>query len=179
MASDHADTPSDDPTDHNHPTVPVFTDVPPPGQPPPGKPAKATGKKAGDRGAEDVAALKAEVERLKAENRSLRAGKPVAAASRLRPAEPATPGEGPVLWEGTLEGDPTAPRFKFRGPESEAEAREAFVGHAGILSTDKKVRVTRADGSGEGGEDAEADAETQESKPKKASAKTKAAKKKQ
>jgi hypothetical protein len=92
-----------------------------------------------------VAAMKAELDRLKAENARMKKGlHPVAPPAFVPPpTTPAVPGDGPVLWEGHLNGDPTAPKVTFRGTASEAEAREAYLHHAGITGTDKTVKVAK------------------------------------
>lgn len=63
-------------------------------------------------------------------------------------AEEKLPGEGPVVWLGSIAGGGPIPSVRFRGGENEAEAREAYLKHAGIKSTTGKVTVTRADAGG-------------------------------
>lgn len=128
---------------------------------------------AGDAAAE-LAEAKAELDRLRAENARMKKGlHPAPLPPVAPPPAPGVPGDGPVVWEGTLNGDPTAPKLRFRGTPSEAEAREAYLTHAGITGTDKTVRVTKV-----GEESPPAEAADEELKPKAAAAKPKAAKKK-
>lgn len=157
-------TPSDDPTDALDPTAPDE-----------GAGADATETEK----AEDVEGLKAELERLRKENARMRKGlHPVEPPPPTAPAVPGTPGDGPVLWEGTLDGDTTAPKVKFRGSASEAEAREAYLEHAGITATDKKVKVSRVEEPGVETADVEAEADGLETKPKTARGAAKKGKKK-
>lgn len=89
--------------------------------------------------ADDPAAVRAELDRLRAENAALRD-----AQARPLPSAPATAAGG-VEWEGSLAGDATAPLLRFRHTASEAEAREEYMRQAGMTSTDKGVRVSRVE----------------------------------
>lgn len=99
------------------------------------------------------------VTRLERENDALRAGlrslvpdearavlaeQPVArTAAPVRSTAAPIPGEGPALWLGSIDGAPIIPPVLFRGSAIEAEAREQFLKHGGIISTTGKVVVAR------------------------------------
>lgn len=105
------------------------------------------------------------IARLESENATLRAGlqslvpaeaqkamgiDPAKGGGNLARAgeksEPALPGEGPVKWQGFIEKNKlfhAAAPFQFRGSESEAEAREAYLRLNGIKATTGKVIVQR------------------------------------
>ena len=57
-------------------------------------------------------------------------------------AEP-TPEPAGVRWRGHIDKDALYPPTEFDGPENEAEAKEAYLRHAGIRSTTGKVVVER------------------------------------
>ena len=104
----------------------------------------------------ELVAAKAEASRLRdgrnrldEENdylrRLLKGGPQASSPSASFPVPPSVQTAAPIVWEGRIPKDPLAPRIKFTtaAGSAEAEAREAYLKAAGIVSTPHQIEVSR------------------------------------